>query len=232
MRGYLQLLGPALRAHWRRLLVVSLGFVVIYYVALLLLTMLRFGEIPNYVEFHDVLGTYGLILQGTPSWRDAIPILLDEPWFETGYKNPLYYGVATWSFMLIPPKVFLVFIMGLLLGLFVVLRAYMRATACVGRPAKGLYAAAGVGSVCIALTSATLTWVVCCATPSWVVALAMLGMSASLALWLEPLGSVLTLSGLGLMVGIIVTQLRALRRAQGPRLDPSVDGFREVSACR
>ena len=39
------------------------------------------------------------------------------------------------------------------------------------------------------------SWVVCCATPTWVVSLAMMGMSASLALWLEPLVIFITITG-------------------------------------
>ncbi len=213
MKSYWNLLKTAIRQHWGKLLLTSLGFLVFYYIGLLLVTMLRFGEIPNYVVFHDVFGTYGLIFSGTPSLQDAIPILIDEPWFETGYKNPKYYGVATWSFMLIPPKMLLVLIMGFLLGVFLVLSRYARTASCKLKTDKKLYAAAGVGSVFISLTSATLTWVVCCATPSWVVALAMLGMSASLALWLEPLGNFMSVAGLLLMVWIIVIQLRKLHES-------------------
>lgn len=215
MGKYIRLTIAVAKNQWLVLLLVSAGFVILYYSSLLLLTMIRFGEIPNYVVFHDVIGTYGLILSGTPSWIDAIPIMIDEPWFETGYKNPLYYGVATWSYMLIPPKVFLVFIMGLLLGLFTALVLYSKQEQCAVETDKKLYAVAGVGSTFISLTSATLTWVVCCATPSWVVALAMLGMSASLALLLEPLGILLTISGLGLMVWIIIKQLKAITEANG-----------------
>lgn len=213
MQNYFSLIRQAIRQHSAALLLTSLGFVVIYYVGLLLLTMLRFGEIPNYVEFYNVFNVYGLIFKGTPSLIDAIPILIDEPWFETGYKNPAYYGVATWSFMLIPPKMLLVLAMGSLLGLFTVLVLYGRQGACQLKTDKRLYAAAGMSSVFISLTSATLTWVVCCATPSWVVALAMLGMSSSLALWLEPLGNFLTLAGLGIMLGTIYYQLRVLTKS-------------------
>jgi len=212
MANYLNLLVNAVKQRWNILLLTSFGFLVLYYVGLLLVTMLRFGEIPNYVEFYDVIGTYRLIFEGTPSLQDALPILVDEPWFEAGYKNPEYYGVATWSFMLIPPKMFLVFIMGILLGIFAVLVSYSRNVACSVKTDKRLFAAAGMGSALISLTSATLTWVVCCATPSWVVALAMLGMSASLALWLEPLGHFLSVAGLGLMLWIIVVQLKKIEK--------------------
>lgn len=213
MKKYYSLIAIVSKQHWRVLMLTSVGFVVFYYSGLLLLTMFRFGEIPNYVVFHDVFHVYGLIFQGTPSLQDIIPILIDEAWFETGYKNPDYYGIATWSFMLIPPKMLLVFLMGILLGIFAALVVYGRNCSCRLQTDKRLYAAAGMSSVLISLTSATLTWVVCCATPSWVVALAMLGMSASLALWLEPLGNFLTISALFLMVWIIVHQLKSLSKA-------------------
>jgi len=213
MKKYLTLVSKASKQHWHVLLLVSVGFLVLYYSCLLLLTMIRFGEIPNYVEFYDLFHIYGLIFSGTPSLVDVIPILLEEAWFEAGYKNPAYYGVATWSFMLIPAKMFLVFFMGLLLGLFIVLVMYGKNKSCPFKTDKRLYAVAGMSSVFISLTSATLTWVVCCATPSWVVALAMLGMSASLALWLEPLGNLLTISGLVMMLWIIYSQLKSLSKA-------------------
>lgn len=212
MATYFKLLVKAIKQRWDILLLTSFGFLILYYIGLLLVTMIRFGEIPNYVEFYDVLATYQLIFEGTPSFQDTLPILIAEPWFETGYKNPNYYGVATWSFMLIPPKMFLVFIMGILLGIFAVLVSYSRNVACSVKTDKRLFAAAGMGSALISLTSATLTWVVCCATPSWVVALAMLGMSASLALWLEPLGHFLSVAGLGLMLWIIVVQLKKIEK--------------------
>ncbi len=213
MKAYLKLAIYVSRYHWKLVMLSSVGFMVLYYAGLLLLTMLRFGEIPNYVVFHPVIEVYGLILTGTPSLSDAIPILIDEPWFETGYKNPAYYGVATWSFMLIPPKMLLVFFMGLLLGVFTATILYAKNQNCQIRTDKRLLATAGVSSTFISLTSATLTWVVCCATPSWSVALAMLGMSASLALWMEPLGNVLTTTALLLMLVVIYFQLKHIMQS-------------------
>lgn len=211
MNAYLSLAYKAISQHSRNFLLVSFGFAVIYYSGLLSLTMLRFGEIPNYVVFHDVFHVYGLIFDGTPSLIDTIPIIMGEPWFETGYKNPDYYGVATWSYMLIPPKMLLVLLMGLLLGVFTTLLKYGKSSSsCQLKSEKRLFAAAGISSMLISLTSATLTWVVCCATPSWVVALAMLGMSASLSLWLEPIGDLLTFTALLLMVWVIYYQLKIL----------------------
>lgn len=214
MRVYFDIMLRTVANHRARWLGISFGFVVVYYAGLLLFTMLRFGEIPNYAVFHDVFGAYRLIFDGTPALSDALPIMLDEAWFEAGYKNPLYYGVATWSYMLIPPKVLLVFLTGVLVATVAVLAATGREAAC---PTSSLpaYATAGMGTALVGLTSATLTWVVCCATPSWVVSLAMLGMSVSLALWLEPAGMILTPLGLSLIVGIIMKQLRGLAATNG-----------------
>jgi hypothetical protein len=217
MRVQAALLRQAVARHWRRWLAISAGFVVLYYAGLLLFTVLRFREIPNYVEIYDVVGSYRQILRGTPAWSDAWPILLDEPWLEAGFKDPHYYGVASWSYVLIPPKMLVVFLAGALLATILVLAARSRDTACPGSAAgrAPTYAAAALGSAFIGLTGATLTWVVCCATPSWVVALTMLGMSTSLALWLDPLGGTLTASGFLLLAGAIAHQLRRLGRLEG-----------------
>jgi len=210
MTRYLSIAWQAIQSYKLIFLLISLGFFVFYYAALLLGTMVRFAEIPNYLVFHDIIGIYGLIWEGTPSIQDMIPIMLDEAWIETGYKNPLYYGVATWSYMLIPPKMLLVLLMGILLALFAVLTLYKRNLTCSLGSDTYLFAVAGVSATFISLTSATLTWVVCCATPSWVVALAMLGMNVSLALFLEPLGPILTWAGFALITWVVYAQLKRL----------------------
>jgi len=217
MTAYIRLTISLIRRNWLLFLLISIGFPLFYYLVLLLLTMWRFGEIPNYVEVYNIFHVYKQIFDGTPSLTDALVILKDEAWIETGYKNPEYYGVATWSYMLIPPKMLLVFLMGMLLGLFAVLTVSSRKMACQLKSEKKLVAAAGLGSTFVCLTSATLTWVVCCATPSWVVALSMLGMSSSLALWLEPMGKVMTMLGIGIMLVIIIYQLRNLVKVWNPR---------------
>jgi hypothetical protein len=40
-----------------------------------------------------------------------------------------------------------------------------------------------------------------------------LGMSSSIALWLEPLGNFLTVAGIGIMLGTIYYQLRLLTKS-------------------
>jgi len=204
----------ALKQRWHIWLLVSVGFVVFYYIGLLLVTMLRFGEIPNYVEIYDMPHVYAQIFAGTPALSDAIFILLDEAWFETGYKDPEYYGIATWSYMLIPPKMILVAIMGALLATFAVLILYSKQLSCPLRNKKQTYATAGIGTGLVGLTSATLTWVVCCATPSWIVGLAMLGMSSSAVLLLEPFGIVLNGMGMAMIVWIILSQTKTIAEQQ------------------
>lgn len=221
MNSYFGIISQAIGRRKLLFLTIGFGFPVLYYAGLLLFTMARFGEVPNYVEFHDIFHIYALVLEGTPSLSDAIPIMLEEAWFETGYKNPLYYGVATWSYMLIPPRMLLVLVMGLLLGLFTVIALYKRDQGCALGADKPLFAAAGLSTSFIALTSATLTWVVCCATPSWVVALAMLGMGVSLALFLEPLGLVLTLAGFIVLPVAIHLQLRSMLKPSALRSPPA-----------
>jgi uncharacterized membrane protein len=191
-------------------LFLTVGFVALYYIGLLLVTIIRFHEVPNYVEVYNIVQVYQQIFEGTPSLKDALRILIDEAWIETGYKNPEYYGIATWSYMLIPPKILIVVFMAALLATFIVLSIYSRKRACPIRNRRKLYAVAGVGSGLVGISSATLTWVVCCATPSWVVGLAMLGMSSSLALWLEPFGKIINALGLVLVSAIIFLQLKSI----------------------
>jgi hypothetical protein len=209
MREQANILVQAIRARIAVWLMISVGFLAGYYLLVLVVTMIRFGEIPNYLVFHDIISIYGLIIEGTPSLVDAIPILLEEAWFETGYKNPDYYGVATWSYMLIPPKMLLVLFGGMLLATFYVLRK-QSAHVCSLAERRTTTLGAGIGTSLIGLTSVTLTWVVCCATPSWVVALAMLGMNASLALFIEPIGKLLTFTGFAIFAIVIMKQLRSL----------------------
>lgn len=209
MRASLNILAGSIRSRFGTWLLLAFGFLAGYYLLILVATMLRFGEIPNYVVFYDVINVYSLILKGTPSLLDAIPIMLDEAWIETGYKNPDYYGVATWSYMLIPPKMLIVLFAGMLLATFYVLRKEA-GNACTLVERRTTIVGAGLGTSLVGLTSVTLTWVVCCATPSWVVALSMLGMNASLALFIEPVGKLLTLAGFVIFAIVIMKQLRIL----------------------
>ncbi|MCI0507531.1 MAG: hypothetical protein L0Z73_15665 [Gammaproteobacteria bacterium] len=210
MHEYRTIIAQAVKQQWVLWSLLTMGLIFLYYGGLLLVTVIRFHEIPNYLEIYDIVRVYQQIFEGTPSLKDALQILVDEAWVEAGYKNPEYYGIATWSYMLIPPKMFIVVVMAALVATFVVLSVYSRKQACPIGNRRRLYAAAGVGSGLVGMGSATLTWVVCCATPSWVVGLAMLGMSSSLALWLEPFGKIINLLGVALVLWIISLQLKSI----------------------
>ena len=207
---YAQIVWFAITQRWLLWTLITLGFSVLYYGGLLLITVARFHEIPNYVEVYDIVHVYRQIFDSTPSLTDALSIMVDEAWIETGYKNPEYYGIATWSYMLIPPKMLLVFLMGAMVSTFVVLGLYSRQKSCVIKNRGQLYAVAGGGSGLVGITSATLTWVACCSTPSWIVGLTMLGVSSSLALWIEPFGKIINLAGLASLLWIISLQLRSI----------------------
>ena len=203
-----------IKLYRRRWLAITLGFTALYYVLVLAFTMLRFQEIPNYVTFENVFHVYHQILSATPSLNDALSIMADEAFFETGFKDPNYYGIATWSYTLIPPKMLLVLLMAMLVATFSILKMHTQRTACffnkrVDSSIK-FNTAAGLGTMLVSLTNVTLSWVVCCATPNWSVALTMLGLSSSLSLWLTPIGKYLTITGLGLLVIAITYQARYL----------------------
>ena len=63
--------------------------------------------------------------------------------------------------------------------------------------------AAGIGSALVALSNLTMSWVVCCSTPSWVVGLAMMGLGVSTSLALEPYGFWLNAGGFLLLGGSV-----------------------------
>ncbi|MGH8719021.1 MAG: hypothetical protein ACREV0_08800, partial [Burkholderiales bacterium] len=168
----------------------ALGFIAGYHVVLLGLMVARFGHWPNFAKSYNVIEACRLIVAGTPSWGDAFSIMLDEPWFDIGYLSP-QWRIAEWSLMILPPQFALITLLGFLVATFVVLLIAARRAPC-PTTSHGLSTAAVLGAGLTGMTSATLFWVVCCATPTWVVALAMLGVSTSLALAVEPVGHLLT----------------------------------------
>lgn len=188
----------------------AVGFIAGYHALWVGLMVVRFGHWPNFAKSYDVAEAYRLIVAGTPSWSDAVAIMLDEPWFDIGYLSPQWH-IVEWSMMILPPQFTTVTLLSLLLATFIVLSVAVQRAPCAGAarrsPTSRLLAATALfGAALTGTTSATLFWVVCCATPTWVVALAMLGVSASLAFLIEPAGFVLAASGLALLGGAIVVQ--------------------------
>jgi hypothetical protein len=89
---------------------------------------------------------------------------------------------------------------------------FLRATnrVCSLRAARSSGVAAGLGTTFVSLASITMSWVVCCSTPTWVVGLAMMGLGVSTSLWLEPVGIWVNMFGyLFLLVAMYIAASRA-----------------------
>jgi hypothetical protein len=149
------------------------GFVLVYYLGLLATMLVRFGNIPNYLTVYDWPGNVWHILASTPSLSDAIAIISEEWLLEIGYMNYDYgNGISEWAMNVIPPKLLLIVIVAALVASFVVLMMRPKRAACPASPRANAVASVSGGAALVGLSSATLSWVVCCATPTWVVSLA------------------------------------------------------------
>ncbi len=174
----------------------SLLFMTIYYGILLSTLIIRFGHIPNYLTPYNWFGNVWVIIKSTPSLTDMLPIIREEWLLEIGYMNFDYgNGISVWSLNLLPSKMIVVFLVGMLIAVNILLLR-LQFNTCSKSALRSSAMATGIGGFLVAVTNATMTWVVCCATPSWVVGLAMLGLGVSTSLWLEPLGLWLGLAGI------------------------------------
>jgi len=200
MRGALAVMRDTIRENRGVWLAMTFGFVVVYYMTLLAIVVARIGSLPNYVVFYDWPADVLNIIRSTPSVRDMLPIIGNEWIFETGYKNYSYgHGIAEWSLAIIPPKVVVVALLGALSGLSVLLLRRMRAH-CPARTQGAGAAAAGLGSLLVAMTNATLFWVSCCSTATWVVGLSLLGLETTTAYALLPYGTDLSVVGFAILL--------------------------------
>lgn len=203
------------------------SFVIIYYVALLLSLIVTFADTPNYVTFYNWPANAVEIFRATPSLTDAFNILSEEWLIEIGYMNHEYgFGISEWSLTILPFKLLLVIFLAALIITQWRLWRYIRRQPCAlklntkqtpdsgvattDKPEQsrqqpffkksarnGLALTSGVGVVLLGMANMTMFWVVCCAAPSWVVGLAMLGLvSVPTALMLDPLEGYVTISGL------------------------------------
>jgi hypothetical protein len=118
------------------------------------------------------------------------------------------FGIAEWSLTVTLPNLVRVVVVSALLACFALLVAASRRAGC--RTSRRSAAAASGGAGLLALCSASLTWVVCCATPSWIVALSILGVSLSVADAVEPFEHTLLALGLAFTVAAIALQARQL----------------------
>ena len=135
----------------------------------------------------------------TPSIADMVSIMLDEWLIEIGSMNFAYgHGIAEWSFVLVPAKAAVALVIALLLATNLVLLRAVR-NACPLSAQLGASLAAGGGALVASATTMTITWVVCCAAPTWVVGLTVLGVGVAAAFALQPIGGWLTLLGIAML---------------------------------
>lgn len=156
----------------------------------------RMGHWPNYAIWHDWLGSLATIWHSTPSLQDIPAIVADEWLLEIGYMNYAFgRGLSEWSVVLVPAKALAVFAIGVLGAL-----NLMMARGCAWSVRGTGAAAVGAGTLLAGLANITMTWVVCCAAPTWVVGLAILGLGISTSLSLIPLGPWLQVAGFALLL--------------------------------
>lgn len=210
MTGVFGLISSEVRQHWRKLLLSGLVFAILFQVIMLLALIVRFQALPNYSSFFNWPGNVVTIIQSTPSWIDIWPIIGQEWLIEIGRMNYDYgMGISEWSLNVVPYRLLVLTFMGAMVALSLHLAS---SSQCQmpdsgkqsGFRRSGAIAAAGGGTLLVAMTNATMSWVVCCATPSWVVGLAMLGLGVSTSLALESMGSVLSLGGFSLLAAAIL----------------------------
>jgi hypothetical protein len=209
MKALAAAVGSAVAERWALWAAIATGFVVVYNVMLLAALIVRFGDLPNYATVYDYPGNVLRIVASTPSALDAVEIVRDEWLLEIGFMNYSFgNGISEWSLTILPAKLVLLLAVGALLATTIVLALPARDGACAAASGRKAIGAASGGAALVGFSSATLSWVVCCAAPTWVVSLAMLGMSASLALWLRPFGDVITVSGFALLATAVVVLAR------------------------
>ncbi len=184
---------------------VTCGITASYYIGLLIAVILKFGELPNYVNYYHWFDNVRRIMVSTPSVEDQLAIIKDEWLIEIGYMNYDFgIGLAEWSLFIVPITLLKIVLLSAFMTIYWLLLRERRKT-CAASTWHSSNIAGGVGSSCVALTSITLSWVVCCSTPTWVVGLAMMGLGVSTALWLEPIGASVSFFGFVLLIGAIVT---------------------------
>ena len=196
-----------LRDNLSKLLRVSALLTVAYYLILLLSLIVRFGDLPNYIKFYDWWGNVKTIVASTPSLKDTFLIIKDEWLMEIGFMNYDFgAGISEWSLFFAPFKILGVFFLAAFLVLNYLLIKEAKKSCSPGF-VRSAGATTGIGAVFVGLASVTMSWVVCCSYPTWVVGLAMMGLGVSTSLWLEPLG--FTVNFIGFFILVISTMIIA-----------------------
>lgn len=208
----LSLLSHILRTKYKSILFIALGFTLCYYLLLMVALMIRFESLPNYINSYEWWFHVKRIWQSTPSMIDAFLITKDEWFYEIGHMNYDFgIGISEWSLFINPFKVFGVFVLGTVIAInYFLLR--LDNPNCSVASTRASKVATGFGGTLVAVGSITMSWVVCCSTPTWVVGLAMMGLSVSASLWLEPIGIWVNILGFSIL---FLAMYLSLSRAMG-----------------
>jgi hypothetical protein len=199
-----------IRASLRLWLALTVGLFAASQLLQLALLIVRFETLPNYLTVHDWPGNIARIVRMTPSFTDTVLIMLDEWLIEVGSMSLVYgRGIAEWSFVLMPAKAAVLLVIAALLATNVVLLRAVRRT-CPLSTRLGASVGAASGALMAGVASMTISWVVCCAAPTWIVGLAVLGLSVATAFALQPIGGWLSLIGILLLAAIAMVLVRRL----------------------
>ncbi len=183
----------------RAWLAMTLGFTVLYHLGLLASASLSTGHLPNYIRFYDWPANVLRIIHSTPAIADMLPIINDEWLIETGALNYDYgHGIAEWSLAIIPSHVLVTLLLSALVATSILLLRRSREVCPLAERGAGV-ATTGVGALFVGTANITMTWVACCATPTWVVGLSLIGVETSSAFVLLPYGNALTGGGFAVL---------------------------------
>lgn len=215
MTGF-NVIAQTIRTRWTILAPISAGLIAAYYAAQIAVLYFRLGHLPNYITVYDYPANVAQIIRSTPAISDMIPIILDEWIIETGYMDYNYgHGIAEWTMGILPAKLLVVAIVSALISINILLWRRARLS-CSRLERQSVVGVAGLGALMTGLVNISLSWVVCCGTPNWVVGLALLGLDVNLAFTLEPFGAWVALAG---FIILAVSTLRLASRS--PTVQPA-----------
>ena len=203
----------------RAWLAMTLAFTVLYHLLMIGSASLSTGHLPNYIRFYDWPANVLRIIRLTPAIADMPPIINDEWLIETGALNYDYgHGIAEWSLAIIPSHVAAALLLSALIATTILLLRRSRDTCPLAERGAGA-TATGLGALFVGTANITMTWVACCATPSWVVGLSLVGFESSSAFALLPYGGALL--GGGFAVLLVTTWWLAWRCVPCPPQEPA-----------
>jgi hypothetical protein len=193
-------LRETIAASRRAWLALTLGLAALYYLGLTASATISTGHLPNYVTFYNWPANVLRIVRSTPAIADMPAIINDEWLVEFGALNYHYgHGIAEWSLELIPSHIAVALLLSALVATSILLLRRSRAQCPVPERSAGAVVA-GAGALCVATSNITMTWVACCATPTWVAGLSLIGIETSSAYALLPYGGALSLGGFAMLL--------------------------------